>query len=631
MPHRIVHNLQEVFNTFNFGILIEDADRKVLYVNTAFRSIFDIPGEFPLLGINCMNIAASAKFFFKDPDKFENDIHAIPEALLPHDEVVESGSGFFYRRKYHPVFENGNVVAHIWNYEDITALRLKEAALSEQKDFYHKILNEIPADIAIFDAAHRYLYLNKTAIKNPELREWIIGKDDYEYCDYRNRPRSTADERRQKFDEAITARKTVSWVDKFQTPDRKPDYVLRNFYPYVNKNGEIELVIGYGVNITNEKVAEQRAEYLLKRFRWVMETLNEGVFQMTLDHRMEFVNESFKRMMYLGKEDVVTELDDKILRNLVPADMQGLIDNYLKLVGTKEPQKGIFRINDPVSGDMRYIDYNIWMPPITDNTAPSVAGRLLDITESVQKERNMRKMISKEKELNNLKSDFIHITSHELRTPLSVILSSAEILEMVEAMGDEGRRQLDTTEFTANIGREVRNITGILDHLLMVGQIENGKLKFEPAPVFLPDYIADIIAEYYSPYTDGRSVKVEIEPGVGEAYIDAKMMRHTLENILNNALKYSAGKPPPEMSIYISGKDKLVFRVKDFGIGIPKEDINRLFHSFYRASNVGNISGTGIGLILVEYSVKAHKGDIKIDSEPGAGTTFTISIPYKKK
>jgi signal transduction histidine kinase len=131
----------------------------------------------------------------------------------------------------------------------------------------------------------------------------------------------------------------------------------------------------------------------------------------------------------------------------------------------------------------------------------------------------------------------------------------------------------------------------------------------------------------YLPFIDGRALQVfySVEPSE-QIFIDKKLMKHALDNLLNNAFKYSLGKKDPILSIF-KKDDNLIFSIQDFGIGIPADEVNNLFHSFCRASNVSNISGTGIGLMVVEHAAKMHKGTVEVYSVLNELTVFKLIIP----
>lgn len=622
----MIANLQQIFNTFRTGVLVETAERTVQMVNQQFLDIFSIPVPADeMTGFDCKQAAEQVKELFKDPELFVADIIEIIADGKEHKSEVAFADGRYFIRKYSPIYNaDGELCCHVWEYEDITTLKRKEEELLEQKEFFHKILNELPADIAIFSKGHRYMYLNKTAVKNEDVRQWMIGKDDYEYCEAKGLDTSIADARRAKFNEAKETRKSVSWVDELQTKEGKTNYVLRIFYPYINHSNEIEFVIGYGVNINKQKESEQIIAKQKERFSSLVNTLNDGVFQMTFGGNIQFYNSSFLKMMQLGDRNIHGQYQREVMRHVYADDKKHLYLAFNKLQETHEPQTGTFRVLD-AKGKTSFIEYYIWYRH-TQTDGHIAAGRLTDVTEREQQAHNMQRLIDKEKELNNLKSHFIHITSHELRTPLSVIMSSAEILEMVQAEGSID--MVDTAGMTTGIVKEVNRITSILDELLMIGRIENGRIKFAPSFVPLHSYIDEIAKDHFMPYTDGRGLHIDIQEGIEEVFIDTSLMRHAINNLVSNAFKYSPMAEAPELSIYIENKE-LHFAVRDHGIGIPQHELDNLFNSFYRASNVGNISGTGIGLMVVEHVVKTHNGRITVASKQGEGSVFTMSVPLK--
>jgi signal transduction histidine kinase len=245
----------------------------------------------------------------------------------------------------------------------------------------------------------------------------------------------------------------------------------------------------------------------------------------------------------------------------------------------------------------------------------------------VNKELYLNEIISKEKELNNSKSQFIRITSHELRTPLAIIQANTEILEMYHSGSLGNNSKLKPEVMMGRIMKEVRLMTEILNELMLISRIEAGKMEYAPDATDILKFIEDIKNDLYNPHTDGRvlSVHCTCEHTI-IASIDKKLMRHAIVNLINNAFKYSAGKLPPQISLK-KIDNSLIFEVQDFGIGIPEQDQKKLFSSFFRASNAGVIQGSGLGLMVVDYVVKKHNGHISFSSVQNEGSIFIISLP----
>ena len=233
---------------------------------------------------------------------------------------------------------------------------------------------------------------------------------------------------------------------------------------------------------------------------------------------------------------------------------------------------------------------------------------------------------AKERELAELKTRFVAMTSHEFRTPLSVISSSSELLQSYgERWATEKR-----SEHLARIRRSVNGMTTMLDRILLIGKTEAGMLEFRPASVALDRLCLEIA--HSAELADGgkRRVVSDVADALGVARADEKLVRHVLENVLSNAVKYS---PEGAAVRFVATRegDDVVFVVEDRGIGIPEEDRARLFDGFHRAKNALHISGTGLGLAVVKRAVELHGGTITFRSVVGEGTTFTVRMRAERE
>ena len=250
---------------------------------------------------------------------------------------------------------------------------------------------------------------------------------------------------------------------------------------------------------------------------------------------------------------------------------------------------------------------------------------LVDITSRKQAEQNIRAALEQQKELNQLKSRFVSMTSHEFRTPLAAILSSSELLKYYGERLPAGEK----AELVDGIGQSVRRMTNMLDDVLTIGRAEADRLGFAPARLPLRPLCAALVDEAVRADQAERGhagrIEFRMDDGELEALLDEKLMRHILGNLLSNALKYSPEGRPVTLTVEADAAS-LRFTVEDRGIGIPVDDLPRLFESFHRARNVGNISGTGLGLAIVKKAVELHGGRIEVDSKPGAGSRFTVTL-----
>ena len=195
--------------------------------------------------------------------------------------------------------------------QDITDQKKSENELITHKLFTDTILNNLPIDIAVFDRQHKYVFANKKAISDDATRNWIVGKDDFEYCEYKGIDSSLAKKRRKAFNEVIASGIGAEWVDQHTLAGGEVKYLLRKLYPYF-KNKELEYVFGYGVDITELLIAEQKTKESEERYRTLFETMSEGVMITNSSSKIKLINVSFSNMLGYDSGELI-DLDTSIL------------------------------------------------------------------------------------------------------------------------------------------------------------------------------------------------------------------------------------------------------------------------------------------------------------------------------
>ena len=261
----------------------------------------------------------------------------------------------------------------------------------------------------------------------------------------------------------------------------------------------------------------------------------------------------------------------------------------------------------------------------------SLEEKVANRTEELQKtlielqasKDSLTKSLEKEKEVNDLKSRFVSMASHEFRTPLSTILSSVSLLAKYETTEDQPKRD----KHIDRIKSSVKTLTDILNEFLSLGKIEEGKVDVNFENFDLTLFMQGVVNEMSVLLKNGQELILEGDENI-TCYSDASLLKHVLINLVSNAIKFS----PENAKIIISTmnqKENIQIKVIDQGIGIPEKDQVHLFERFFRATNVTNIQGTGLGLHIVGRYIDLLKGNITYQSQLENGSVFCIELPNK--
>lgn len=271
--------------------------------------------------------------------------------------------------------------------------------------------------------------------------------------------------------------------------------------------------------------------------------------------------------------------------------------------------------------------YSVNSMPLYNNNNNEVV-RALFVYQNISKQKKVKNNIldslTKEKELNELKSHFISIASHEFRTPLSTILSSANLISRQNESGKEDKREKNVQRIKSN----VKNLVDILNNFLSLGKMEIGKVILEPSVFDIIKLSKTLIQDTEIIKNNGQKIKLVTHDAFIEVCLDKKLLRHIILNLLSNAVKYTPKNK--EIIVNISVSDNSIsLQVSDQGMGIPKEEMKHLYTRFFRAKNVANIQGTGLGLHIIKKYIELMEGTIAVESMLNKGTSFLVTLPIK--
>jgi PAS domain S-box-containing protein len=233
-------------------------------------------------------------------------------------------------------------------------------------------------------------------------------------------------------------------------------------------------------------------------------------------------------------------------------------------------------------------------------------------------EDESRKALEKQKELNEIKSNFVSMASHEFRTPLSTILSSVSLMEFYTTTETQDKRD----KHIYRIKMAINEMVATLEEFLSLEKIEEGKAQVKNALFNIRQLAENIRLKFNADLKTGQVIEYRHE-GSEDIYLDENYLNHILTNLLSNAIKYSPENTLISFNTCVENS-KITLTVKDEGIGISDEDQKHLFERFFRASNTGSIKGTGLGLHIVKRYVELLGGTINVKSVINEGTEFTV-------
>lgn len=405
----------------------------------------------------------------------------------------------------------------------------------------------------------------------------------------------------------------------------------------------------------------------------IFETATDGIITIDEIGRMELINQAATNLFGYDLEEMVgknikmlmpnphRDAHDQYLKNYVNTGIAKIIGigrevNGLKKDGTVFPLRlsisevklkdrrvftGIVHdLSEQKAAEQRIIRLNEELENRVEERTEELAtaiNQLLDINKKLEheiKEREaaekeikanqskLQKALKKEKELNELKSRFVSMASHEFRTPLSTILSSTDLIEAYTKEEQQPKRERHINK----IKSAVSNLTSILNDFLSLSKLEEGDLTAQEVKFNLRNFCAEIHDEIHGILKPGQVINRQ---GINDDQIiclDKNFLKNILFNLLSNAIKYSDAGQPIDSKVEVTDT-QLHISITDYGIGIPEEEQQHLFTRFFRAHNVENIQGTGLGLNIVKRYIDLMEGSISFESKLGVGTTFKVYIP----
>ena len=592
----------KLIDTFPLASYFIDNERKILHANSACLKMLNISLNeiknkslsifYPEIHSCIKNEGENSRTFFVDKNGKKRDV------LLKYASINE-GSLFGIIYVIEELHLNQNII--------------------EKQIFNEIILDNIPADIAVFDKNHNYLYINPNGIRDVKIRKWMIGKNDFDYCNYKGLDNSSAQKRSDIFNKVIQTKQQVEWIDEYKK-EGKDIYVLRRFYP-VFIDDIFYYVIGYGIDVSELKRAQNTVISNEDRNQMILNSALDAVIIIDTDNRITFWNAKAEIIFGWKSEEVLGKImSDVIIPKRYRKKHEKGMKNHVKGFGGTIVN-GI--IEFPAlnkNNEELPIEFSI-LPIYDKGTIINYCSFIRDITSRKEKEDQVELQNKTLQNKNSELEQFTYITSHDLQEPLLTLTSFSKLLldEYSQDLNDEAKLYVDF------INKSAFRMRALVSGLMEYGRI--GK-RDEAKEIDCNQVIKDVLTDLFVTITN---TKTEIEVGElpkirgYETYI-----RLLFQNLISNAIKFNTENSRPKIVIKGSEMEtEYKFSIEDNGIGIDEKYIDQVFMIFKRLNNDSLYKGYGIGLAHCKKIVDLHNGEIHVKSKLGSGSTFIFTISKK--
>ena len=363
-----------------------------------------------------------------------------------------------------------------------------------------------------------------------------------------------------------------------------------------------------------QRLYHEREQRLLElageksRLRSIIGCMADGVLVTNLQRQLVLWNAAAVKMLRLSGTDEPGRLMDHCLKD------RALIESLGRILGSQD--ESFSMIGQEIQTDNPKSVLMAQMAPVRDEQ-----GRLLGAVTVIRD-------ITKLKEIETIKSQFVSMVAHELRSPLAAIEGWLGVVLSGEGGGGEEQRR----KWLLRAKERANSLLALVQDLLEINKIEAGKVAQKMESVQLTDMVGKIV-EFFKPEAERQHVWLEMKPSVPLPAIQADIqdMEKLFTNLVSNAIKYNVENG--SITIETSLDAHFVgIHIRDTGVGIAPADLLRIFEDFFRVETkrTNRISGTGLGLTIAKKIVDSHFGHIEVESQPDRGSTFSVYLPYKK-
>jgi len=395
--------------------------------------------------------------------------------------------------------------------------------------------------------------------------------------------------------------------------------------PVINTQGEVEYLVTVSRDISARVQMEQELRQERDVLSQIMATSPSGITVVDRDGQIIYANRRAEEIHGAPQQDITSLTYDSPTWQHTDYDGNPWPDEKQPFVQVMTTRQPVWDVRHAIRwSDGRVVYLAINGAPILDEHGEisKVVFTVEDYTQRKLQEDQLITALEREKVLNEMKSTFISMVSHEFRTPMSIIMTSTSLLRMKKAL-------LTEEEYLSRLARieaQIKHLNALIADVTAINKEDSVGHRLFPSLIQLSAFFEQVAEEVHSSFPNHNPIQIINDGGGDTVLLDLFRLQQIFVNLFSNAMKYSEDHTETRCR-YLCDKDVLKVTLYDQGIGIPHEDQAHLFEAFFRASNVSNISGTGLGMAIVKRALDALGGTMQVESEVGVGTTFTLRIP----
>ncbi|WP_156833742.1 PAS domain-containing sensor histidine kinase [Christiangramia salexigens] len=598
-----------IIENIHTPILVLDDELRVRFINKAFFNTFKVNRE----------ETAGRKIYDLGNKQWDIDeLRDILENVLPKRNIL---SNFEVFHDFQEIGErcmllnareidlNTREKYILLSIEDITSKKKAENKLKESEHRYREMIHSSPSLIAILRGPEHVVEIANDAI----IKTWgkgpnVIGKPLLEVL-----PEMVDQRMGDLFDKVYQTGKPFYAHERpiihEQNGKLVKGYFDFTYQPQRDSNGEVTGVAVIANDVTQQAELNNRIKESERKFRTLMNFMPHKINIADADGDSYFYNLSWLEFTERSMDELIRNPWTDWLHPEEKEQIQRTIDQSFKKGRDLEME---MRLRDK-SGDYKW--HLVRIIPLHDNE-----GKLINwITSSTE--------IQKLKEEEKRKGDFLKLVSHELKTPVTSAKGYVQLLQsMIKNSEDLQASNLPLEPYLLRIEDQIERLIRLIFEMLDLSRMEQNELELKKTNFSLNELVGSIIEDLAYSYQD---VQIEVDHLCDcQIIADKDRIGQVIINFITNAIKYSNENKEVNVKVY-EDDDRVAVSVKDHGIGIAKEDLNRIFKRFYRVAgkNEDTYSGFGIGLYLSNEIIERHNGEIIVNSSVGEGSEFIFTLP----